>query len=202
MKRGPFSSNGEFLVAAFRWLAAKIKLVSAERDLRQGGYVHKHPDDCIVAVRSREADLRQQLDERLSAHRESGQFKLGIDALWKAHGLDPDPEEESIILALVAHAISDAAGDEVLAGLGTGSSWLTAGDLGQLLGPGDIAGWLRVRPLFTPSGRLRASGIVEVRSSSCDGGARGSLDGYFFISRRAFAIVVGQEVEADESEVG
>ncbi|MBM4321014.1 MAG: hypothetical protein FJ125_13945 [Deltaproteobacteria bacterium] len=189
----PYKTNGEYLGAEFNWLKARIARLNAEQAARDGlGERHDEPR----TLREEEQRLRRDIDACLTVHRKSGGFTLGLDQL------DLGPDEKILIIALVAHAISDAVGDDVLAGLGSGASWLSAGDLGRLLDPGDIEGWLRIRPLLTPAGRLRASGVVEVRSAAYDRGARGSLDGYFFISKAAFATVVGQEVEADGAEPG
>lgn len=196
MKARTFRSNGEYLDAEFRWLQAKITLVNAERDLRQGGYVHKHPDDCIVAVRSREADLRQKLDERLSAHRASGQFELGLDRVVREHDLTV--EERIVLLVLTAPAISENVGDEVLRGLGTsGGAWVSAGDMATILDVPDIDSWLRVRRLFTQAGRLRSQGLVVVREGHGDEGARTQIEGVWFLTGSAFAAIVGQPVEGE-----
>ena len=199
MKARIFRSNGEYLDAEFRWLKAKITLVNAERDLRQGGYVHKGPDDCVGAVRSREAELRQKLDERIAAHRASGQFVLGLDLLVRDHNLTA--EERIVLLLLTAPAISENVGDEVLRGLGTsGSAWVTAGDIATILDVPDIDSWLRVRRLFTKVGRLRSQGLVVVRDGRCDEGAKTEIDGVWFLAGSAFAAIVGQPMEG-EAEV-
>jgi hypothetical protein len=190
MKGMAFTTDGEYLACMFEWLRARISRVRAEREARE--------DNCdegavgIEALRDRENRLQADIDARLAAHRRSDAFDLGLDKL----GPDITQDERTIVVALVAPAISDTLGDDLLAGLGAGGgAWVTVSDLMALVAPGDIEGWVRARALFEESGKLRAAGIIELRSASSELGARGLVASYVYLSEAAFRTVVGLDAD-------
>lgn len=210
MRARPYRTDGEYLGQEFRWIEARIARIKAEQEARNGGYFcgdeDKH-DRSLSALRAREADLRHRIDDRLTAHRKIGRFDLGLDRLCREHDLNQD--ERLVALALTAPAISDTTGN-VLDGLGTAAgAWTSASDCMTLLDPPGIDGLLRARRIVVEGGSLHGKGVLEVRDSSTELGARAKVSTYLYLSQKAFEVVVGAEVdeavegegEVDEGEV-
>lgn len=183
----PFSSDCDYLDAEMAWVATRTRRMAAERDAKVHGPGYEEHE--LIRLRAEDERLRADIDRRLAVHRVEGTFTLGLDALCE-RGLDD--QERLVVVLLLPAAIAATLGDQVLAGSG---AWVSGGELLWWLAPSTVGDWVLFRRIFEPEGRLRSTGIVEVRSGS-ELGAAATLSGSWFLSREAFDIVVGLDAGA------
>ena len=152
----------------------------------------------LTSLREEETRLREDLDDWLTAHRDSSKPALGIDALCDQSGLSDD--ERVILLAATVVAIHEGLGKQILEPLGGGM--LTRSDIQstvQLLDPPDVAGWVKARRYFSTKAPLVRDGLITVEypTRGCPPGDLMSCT--VMVSPRAFSTIVGEPFD-DEAQ--
>ena len=211
----PFSSNAEFLTAAFAWLAAKISRMATERRLRQdlddpGGWsttivgevesvANQEGARRLLGLRDREQILKEDLDARLTLHRQDNSREpLGIDLLCEDGGLGP--EERLTLLLCCLPAVSARLAEQTLE-VGRFFNSLTVDYLIEITEPDSLDARFRARRQFLPTSKLLQEGLITVGYPGQYASPEDLLGSAVQVTSKTFAAITGEPGEpavADE----
>jgi len=167
------------------------------------GRMHSRQARCrVTEAREREAELRMQIASRLELCRsQAGAPMPGLQKVTEELGLTP--EERMILVACLPFSLSQAVAEDVLQGVaGHYYASLSVGDLIRVLDPEEgVAGLLKARQYFRPSGKLVFNGLITVSLPSSEALPSVLLAGEVALTLDAFArITRDNDVLEEEAE--
>lgn len=205
LKDQPFSSDADYLDAEFSWLRCLVEVHEVGRDLddliKTGNAPHpvcigrteqvqvKNARRRLLESKREETEFRSMLNSRLDAHRQKGDFKLGLDIICKDNRLEEN--ERLILLILLLPAISINLAQDVLNSMHMFGNSIPIHEIIGFLGAEGCEDWLKYRKYFYVDSPLLRNKFITIRFPSKTYSPADLLSAEVDLSINAMSIITG-----------